>query len=154
LADKKYFESIGGSTIASMSVVAVNPQFGDYVLVSDVEKMTSRIASIYNDYTETLDSLKISVYDVNNTYNPDASVQSELSSLVNYTIANLYSMSFETKRERIVITDKKTNVILLVHRFLGLDDDDENINTFVQTNNLKLNQLFVIEKGVEVRYAK
>src|SRR6478736_7730044 len=57
LADKKYFESIGGSTIASMSVVAVNPQFGDYVLVSDVEKMTSRIASIYNDYTETLDSL-------------------------------------------------------------------------------------------------
>lgn len=154
LADKKYFESMGASTIASMSVVAVNPIVGDYILVSDVEKMTARIAKINNDYVDTLGDLKVSVYDVNNTYSPDASVQSELNSLVNYTIANLYLMSFETKRERIVITDKKTNVILLVHRYLGLDDDDANIDTFVKTNNLKLNQLFAIEKGTEVRYAK
>jgi hypothetical protein len=154
LADKKYFESMGGSVIASMSMVAVNPQFGDYVLVSDVEKMTSRIASIYKDYSETLDSLKVSVYDVNNTYNADASVQSEVSSLVNYTIANLYNMSFETKRERIVIVDKKTNLILLVHRYLGLDDEDENIDTFIKTNNLKFNQLFAVEKGTEIKYAK
>lgn len=154
LADKKYFESMGASTIASMSMVAVNPIVGDYVLVSDVEKMTARIAKIHKDYVDTLGDLKVSVYDVNNTYSPDASVQSELNSLVNYAIANLYLMSFETKRERIVITDKKTNVILLVHRYLGLDDDDENIDTFVKTNNLKLNQLFSIEKGTEIRYAK
>lgn len=154
LADKKYFESMGASTIASMSMVAVNPIVGDYVLVSDVEKMTARIAKIHKDYVDTLGDLKVSVYDVNNTYSPDASVQSELNSLVNYTIANLYLMSFETKRERIVITDKKTNVILLVHRYLGLDDDDANIDTFVKTNNLKLNQLFAIEKGTEIRYAK
>jgi hypothetical protein len=63
-------------------------------------------------------------------------------------------MSFETKRERIVITDKKTNLILLVHRYLGMDDDDENLDVFIKTNNLKLNQLFSIEKGVEIRYAK
>ena len=154
LADKKYFESMGASTIASMSMVAVNPIVGDYVLVSDVEKMTARIAKIHKDYVDTLGDLKVSVYDVNNTYSPDASVQSELNSMVNYTIANLYLMSFETKRERIVITDKKTNVILLVHRYLGLDDDDANIDTFVKTNNLKLNQLFSIEKGTEIRYAK
>lgn len=154
LVDKKYFESMGASTIASMSMVAVNPIVGDYVLVSDVEKMTARIAKIHKDYVDTLGDLKVSVYDVNNTYSPDASVQSELNSLVNYTIANLYLMSFETKRERIVITDKKTNVILLVHRYLGLDDDDANIDTFVKTNNLKLNQLFAIEKGTEIRYAK
>lgn len=154
LADKKYFESMGASTIASMSMVAVNPIMGDYTLVSDVEKMTARIAKIHKDYVDTLGDFKVSVYDVNNTYSPDASVQSELNSMVNYTIANLYLMSFETKRERIVITDKKTNVILLVHRYLGLDDDDANIDTFVKTNNLKLNELFAIEKGTEIRYAK
>ena len=154
LADKKYFESMGASVIASMSLGAVTPIVGDYVLVSDVEKMTARIAKIHKDYVDTLGDLKVSVYDVNNTYSPDASVQSELNSLVNYTIANLYRMSFEAKRERIVITDKKTNVILLVHRYLGLDDDDANIDTFVKTNNLKLNQLFAIEKGFEIRYAK
>jgi hypothetical protein len=154
LADKKYFESTGASTIASMAVVAVNPQFGDYVLVSDVEAMTSKIAAIYDDYMTTLDELKVSVYDVNNTYNADATTQTELNSLVNFTIANLYQMSFQTKRERIVYTDKKTNVILLTHRYLGMDDEDENIATMIQTNNIKLTELFSIEKGREIKYAK
>lgn len=154
LADKKYFESTGASTIASMAVVMVNPQQGDYVVVSDVEAMTATLTSVYNDYMETLDSLKVSVYDVNNTYNADATVQSELNTLVNFTVANLYQMSFETKRERIVITDKKTNAILLTHRYLGMDDEDENLATFIQTNNIKLNELFAIEKGREIKYAK
>ena len=154
LADKKYFESAGASTIASMAMTMVNPEAGDYVLVSDVENMTAKLAATYNDYMEKLDSLKVSVYDVNNTYNADATVQTELNNLVNFTIANLYNMSFETKRERIVFTDKKTNAILLTHRYLGMDDDDVNLATFIQTNDIKLNELFAIEKGREIRYAK
>jgi hypothetical protein len=63
-------------------------------------------------------------------------------------------MSFQTKRERIVYTDKKTNVILLTHRYLGMDDEDENIATMIQTNNIKLTELFSIEKGREIKYAK
>ena len=116
--------------------------------------MTAKLAATYNDYMEKLDSLKVSVYDVNNTYNADATVQTELNNLVNFTIANLYNMSFETKRERIVFTDKKTNAILLTHRYLGMDDDDVNLATFIQTNDIKLNELFAIEKGREIRYAK
>ena len=154
LADKKYFESMGSSLIASMSLGMVLPRVGDYVLVTDVAAMTDKLSAIYNDYTETLDTIQNSVYEVGNSYSPDASVQIELNSLVNFTVANLYFMSFETKRERIVITAKQTNLILLVHRYLGLDADDENIDTFVKTNNLKLNNLFVIEKGVQIKYAK
>ena len=154
LADKKYFESMGSSLIASMSLGMVLPRVGDYVLVTDVAAMTDKLSAIYNDYTETLDTIQNSVYEVGNSYSPDASVQIELNSLVNFTVANLYFMSFETKRERIVITAKQTNLILLVHRYLSLDADDENINTFVKTNNLKLNNLFVIEKGRTISYAK
>ena len=154
LADKKYFESAGASTIASMAMTMVNPEAGDYVLVSDVENMTAKLAATYNDYMEKLDSLKVSVYDVNNTYNADATVQTELNNLVNFTIANLYNMSFETKRERIVFTDKKTNAILLTHRYLGMDDDDVNLATFIQTNDIKLNELFAIDKGRMIKYAK
>lgn len=154
LADKKYFEAIGGALLASMALAGVTPIFGDYVLVADISKTTFGISSIYDDYMTTLDELKVSVYDVNNSYIPDATVQTELASLINYVVANLYSMTFEAKRERIVFTDKKTNVILLVHRYLGLDDEDNNIETFVTTNNIKLNELFSIEKGREVRYAK
>lgn len=154
LADKKYFESIGGSTISSMAAVMVDPGEGDYVLVSDVEASTSKLALIYNDYMETLDELKVSVYDVNNTYNADATVQTELNSLVNYTIANLYVLSFESKRERIIYTTERTNAILLTHKYLSMDDEDNNLETFIQTNNIKLNELFAIEKGREIKYAK
>jgi hypothetical protein len=154
LADKKYFESAGASTIASMAVVMVTPESSDYVLVSDVENMTAKLAATYNDYVETLDSLKVSVYDVNNTYNADATAQVELNDLVNFTVANLYNMSFETKRERIVFATKKTNAILLTHRYLGMDDDGANLATFIQTNNIKLNELFAIEKGREIKYSK
>lgn len=154
LADKKYFEAIGGSVISSMSMTLVTPVKGDYVLVSDVEKATVRLQTVYDDYQATLDTLKVSAYDVNNTYNPDATAQSEISSLVVYTLANLYRMSFEAKRERIVYTAQKTNLILLVHRYLGLDATDSNISVFVKTNNIKLGELFAIEKGREIRFAK
>lgn len=154
LTDKKYFESIGGSTIASMCETSVNPQTGDYTLVSDVEGVTAKILTIYKDYVETLDDSKVSVYDVNNTYNADGSVQLELNSLVNFTIANLYQMSFQTKRERIIYTSKKTNPILMVHRYVGMDEDDENLSNFIQANNIKLLELFSLGKGRQIKYAK
>lgn len=154
LADKKYFESIGGSLIASMCETSVNPQTGDYTLVSDVEGVTAKILIIYDDYIETLDDSMVSVYDVNNTYNADGSVQLALNSLINFTIANLYQMSFQTKRERIIYTNKKTNSILLVHRYIGMDENDENLSNFLQANNIKLLELFSLGKGREIKYAK
>lgn len=154
LSDKKYFESMGASLISSLSLGLVLPRVGDYILVDDVASATGRLSNIYNEYVEILAGLQTSIYDVKNSYSPDASVQTELNSLVNYTIANLYFLSFETKRERIVVTAKETNLILLVHRYLGLDADDVNIDTFIKTNNLKFNKLFTIEKGAEIKYAK
>lgn len=154
LADKKYFEAAGGSIIASMSLVAVTPIEGDYVLISDIVKITLKIATIHDDYLKTMDELKVSNYDVTNRYNQDASVLNEVNSLVSFTIANLYRMTFEAKTERIVYTDKETNVILLVHRYLGMDESDENIDNFIKTNKIKLNELFAIKKGREIRFAK
>lgn len=152
LADKKYFESVSASLIASMSLVAVTPQEGDYILVSDVFAVSQRLANIYDDYLATLDELVVSIYDVNNSFNPDASVQTELSSLIKYTISNLYFLSFEFKREKIIFVDKDTNPILLVHRYIGLDSTDDKLTNFIVTNNIKLKELFLIKKGREVRF--
>ncbi len=154
LADKKYFESIGGSVLACISLVLVTPVVGDYVLISDVENKASRLKLIYDDYLLTLDSLAVSVYNVNNSFTPDATAQSEISSLIIYTIANLQQLAFETKKEYIIYTTKKTNLILLVHRYLGLDEAGVNMDIFRKTNNIKLNELFSIDKGREIRYTK
>ena len=154
LSDKKNFEGLGGSLIASMGLAMVLPIVGDYFLIRDVFRMRDTLKEIYDDYLETLDSLQVSIYDVTNAYAPNPEAQTNLSSLVQYTLDNLYNLSFEAKRERIVYVDKKTNVILLTHRYLGLDVDDLNIDIFIKTNNIALNELFSIEKGRMITYAK
>lgn len=154
LSDKKNFEALGGSLIASIALAMVFPVVGDYFLMSSVFDMTNKLRLIYDDYLTTLDGLKVDIYDVTNTYAPIPEPQANLNALVNYTLSNLYALSFEAKRERIVVVDKKTNVILLTNRYLGLDVNDENIDIFIKTNNITLNELFSIEKGREIRYAK
>lgn len=154
VADKKYFEAMGGTILSLISVVSVTPITGDYILVSDVENIFNKINSLYYDYRQTLDELSVSTYDINNTYIPDATAQTELNSLINFVISNLYVIAMEAKRERIVVTTKETNIILLVHRYLGLDANDENIDTFKKMNNIYFNELFSIKKGREIRFAK
>lgn len=162
LVDMKIFESLGGSVLACISLVTTNPFDDDYVLVSDVDNMTNRIASLYNDYRQTLSELQLRSSEVDaqensinrNVFIPDATSQLEINTLINYTLANLYKISFTTKRERIVVVDKKTNMILLVHKYLGIDADDENIKIFKKTNNILFKENFAIEKGREIKYAK
>jgi hypothetical protein len=154
VADKKYYEAMAGTVLSLISVVLLSPITGDYVLTSDVEYYYNRLGTLYNDYLQTLDNLTVSVYDVNNTYTPDANAQQELATLMYYTIANLYEFTFGTRRLRIVVVTKDTNVILLTHKYLGLDALDENIDTFIATNNIKFNELFAIKKGREIRYVK
>ena len=77
LIDKKYFESIGASTIASMADAMVNPLFYDYVLIADIEKMYTKLNDTYEDYKKVLDQNKVSIYDIKNNCNPDATVQQE-----------------------------------------------------------------------------
>lgn len=154
LADKKYFESIGASAISSVALTVVTPINGDYVLVSDVNKASNRLRQMYSDYQDIIGNAQVSIYNVDDSYTPDPAVQSELSSLVVFTLANLYKIAFNAKRERIVVVGKKTNLILLTHRYLSLDDEDENLGIFVKTNDIKLGELFSIDVGREIRYAK
>ena len=154
LIDKKYFESIGASTIASMAYAMVNPLFNDYVLIADIEKMYTKLNDTYEDYKKVLDQNKVSVYDIKNNWNPDATVQQELNDLVVFTLANLYRLTFVAKRERVIYTTKKTNAILLVHRYVGLDNLDEQLENFISRNNIRLNELFTIQKGRKIVYIK
>lgn len=154
LIDKKYFESIGASTIASMADAMVNPLFDDYVLIADIEKMYTKLNDTYEDYKKVLDQNKVSVYDIKNNWNPDATVQQELNDIVVFTLANLYRLTFATKRERVIYTTKKTNAILLVHRYVGLDNLDEHLENFISRNNIRLNELFTIQKGRKIVYIK
>lgn len=153
-SDKKYYESMAGTVLSLISVVLVTPIRGDYILVSDVANFLDRLGNLYADYQKTLDDLSVGINDINNSYSPDAEAQSLLSSQILYTLSNVYGFTFGAKREYIVYLTKDSNVILLTHRYLGLDVNDENIDTFVKLNNIKFNELFVLKKGREIKYIK
>jgi hypothetical protein len=152
ISDKLFFESQAGTCIASYCYSAVNFLDGDYEIVPDVELVSNDLVILYNDYLSILDSGSVSIYDIDNNWNPDPIVQSNLNDLVLYTLGNLYNLAFEAQQERIVYTDKDTNLFLLTHRYLGLDALDENIERFRIINDIKLNELFKIKKNRKIKY--
>lgn len=151
VVNKKYFETIGSSLIASMTVVLITPLPDEYLFVSDIFLANLRLENIFNRYKTKLDEAQVSIYDVNNSFVPDATVQTELSSLLQYTKANLYALSFQAKKEKIFFLEKDTNPILLVHRYIGMDNDDVNLSNFVKRNNIRLKELFFLKKGREIK---
>jgi len=152
IADKLFFESMGSTAIASYCLSAVSPADGDYVLVSDVEAASTGLLDMYANYLATLDGASVSTYNVGNQYSPDATLQQQLNDLVMFTLGNLYNLGFDSQQERIVYTDRDTNLILLTHRYMGLDASDANIETFRQINGIRLNELLQIKKGRKIKY--
>lgn len=152
VADKVGFETNGAGVISNYADASVNPEEGDYQTMVQVQNASNTLFEMYNDYLLTLDNVSVSIYDVEETYQPDALLQSQLYDLVLYTIANLYQLAFEAQQERIIYTDKDTNAILLVHRYIGLDAEDNNLDQFCIINNITLNERFRIKKGRMIKY--
>lgn len=152
VADKLFFEAQAAACVAGICNAAVNPSDDDYVVRTEIEEVVQIILEVYDEYVTVLDDNQVQIYDVEDTFIPNIDTQNELYSLVAFTNANLFNLAFDTKQLRIVYTKKNTNVILLAHRYLGLDENDENLNNFIQINNIKLDELFVIRKGREIKY--
>jgi len=90
-------------------------------------------------------------YDIDNNYQPNPIVQSELHDLVMFTIANLFDLAFDAQQERVVYLPKDSNLVLLTHKYMGLAND-ENMQRFREINNIKLKELFRIKKGRKIKY--
>lgn len=149
---KFFFETQGASVISGLSDSVVNPQEGDYVTRNDVIFANNELIAIYQDYVETLDSIQIGIQDIQNNWLPNSSVQQALIDLVTFASQSLFILSFDARQERTFITDSDTNLIVLTHRFLGLDANDENIEIFKRINQIQLNEIYRIRKGRQIRY--
>jgi hypothetical protein len=152
VADKLFFESQGATCLANLCNASVNYNFEtDYTIVSDVDYVSSTVLGLYNNYLDLIDNASTSNYDIDNGYQPNAVVQSELHDLVMFTIANLFDLAFDAQQERIVYLPKDSNLVLLTHKYFGLAND-ENMQRFRQINNIKLKELFRIKKGRKIKY--
>lgn len=150
--NKLFYEAQAGACISGFCNASVNPGDDDYVVRTEIEKVVTDLLEMFNEYLKILDDSQVQIYDTINAWIPNVNTQIALYNLVVFTTGNLYQLAFDAKQERIVYTKKSTNVILLAHQYMGLDKNDDNLNKFIQINNIKLIELFRIKKGRQIKY--
>ncbi len=150
--NKAFFESAGAACIGSVCNTLVNPAAGDYLTRGDIATANDSLTSLYNDYLATLDNAYVNITDPINGFSASQETQTGVQELVIETMANLNALAFAAKQQRIIYTDNDTNLILLTHKYMGLDVDDVNLEQFRQLNNIRNKLLFNIPKGTQITY--
>jgi predicted nucleic acid-binding protein len=145
-------EAQAGGMIGAILLASSTNIVDDYETRSKVLAIQDRVSSIYNTYLTNLDALQTDRADNDESYIPNFSAQNSLNEVVNYAISNLFDIAFAAKQEREYILDKDSNLILLTHIFYGLDSEDDNINKFISTNNIGINEILSIKKGRTIIY--
>lgn len=149
---KLFFESQGATAIANMSEMSVYPLSTDYITRDDVQAVSQTLLKIYNDYLSIVDQNQVHIYDIENTYSPNADLQRALYEIITDAIGDLFTLAFAAKQQRITYTTKNTNLFLITHQYFGLDPEDVNLEKCRKINNIKNDELFRISKGREIKY--
>ena len=149
---KYYYESQCASIIAGINLTAINPNSTDYISTNDISNVNTLMLDLYSDYLETLDTLQVDIYDVNNSWTPNVDIQTQLSLMVSFTSQQLFTLSFNARQEREYQLLEDSNLIILTHRFVGLDANDQNLEEFRQLNNIRNNELYKIKKDRIIKY--
>lgn len=149
---KTNFESQGATLISSICLSCFNPLSSDYNTREEIENINNLLLNVYDNYLKYLDTITVPISDIKNKWSPSIDVQLEVNSLVKATLNNLFIAAFDSKQERSIILKENSNVILLVHKYIGLDFEDSNIDNFIKINNIKGDEIFNINKGREIKY--
>jgi hypothetical protein len=148
--DKKIYENNAGVTISALAAASIT--LPDYTNRNDVVRIIDEITDAYDAYIEDIDGLQSDNGGDPESYVPDSTSLRALNDIVNFTISNLYDIALNSKQERAVILEEDSNVILLAHRFYGLQSDDSTIDQIINNNDIGLNELLGVRKGRRIIY--
>lgn len=149
---KRIYETNQGSVVSSMLLAASTPQAGDYGNRNDVYSTIEIILDSYNTYIQDLDGMQTDNGGDPDSFIPDAGSLIALNGLLNYTISNLFNIALDSKQERTLILEHDQNIILLAHRFYGMQPDDSTITAFIAQNEIGINETLQIRKGRPLKY--
>jgi len=142
----------GAGIISAMVNASINPDENDYVSTNEVLDVITQVLTSYNQYVVNIDSLQTPTGDAENSYIPNYDSISDLSDLVNYSVANLFNIALGAKQERFIFLEADSNAIILAHRFYGLEEDDSTIDDLINQNNIGINEMLQIKKGRKIIY--
>ena len=150
--NKAFFESNAGAVITAMAIATVNPIDGDYTTRTDIANASTALTALYSAYRASLDAAYVNLTDPLNNFSASNATQTALQTLVITTISNLNTLAFNAKQERVTTLDYDSNLIVLTHKYMGLDALDANLETFRTLNNIRNKELFQIKKGRQIKY--
>lgn len=148
--NKVYTEAAGATIISAFTQATLENR--DIQTRAEIQNNLDAIFNLYNRYIEILDSFQTATQTEVNSYAPDADTQIALSQLMFLLFSSLFDISLESQQQLSIRNEADSNVIILTHRVYGLDDDDVNIDRFIETNNIGLNEMLKIEKDREIVY--
>jgi hypothetical protein len=150
--NKAYFETAAGVAVLSFANTLLIPFASDYITRDAVITASNNLAGIYNNYQNVLNNAYIPISNVGTAYSPGPQTQATLQTIVLTVLRALQTIAFNAKVERIIMLERDTQLIPLVHKYMGLDNLDANIEIFRTINNIKNKSLFIIQKGTEITY--
>ncbi|MBC7486092.1 MAG: hypothetical protein H7282_05020 [Cytophagaceae bacterium] len=151
-ASKKIFESNGTTLVSSMALASANPIQGDYTDANSVYDIIDSLLNTHNTFIEKLDSLQSLNGGDPDSYIPDADAISGMTNLVNFSVSNLFTIAMGAKQERSFYLDADSNIINVTHKVLRLVPDDSTLDTFININNIGINEMLVLKKGRKIIY--
>lgn len=150
--NKAFFETAAGITVCSLAQAIATPLPGDYVTRDQVISAANNLQDMYADYLSMMDLAYVEIGDTNNSFSTSQETQTALQDVVFQALYNLNTVAFNAKVERIVLLTSDAQLVVLTHKYMGLDALDANIETFRIINNLKNNNVFLVPKGTQIKY--
>jgi hypothetical protein len=152
IAGKQLYQAQSNALISSMCIAAINPLQGNYTNNISVFKIIEKLTTNYGYFLEDLDFLQGLNGGNPANFIPDANSIIDLDNLFNMTISNLEQIALSARKERFIILEEDTNLILLTQRLYSLDPSDNNMNELMVNNNMGLNDILYLKKGTKIVY--
>lgn len=152
VGSKNLYQVQAVSIVSAMCLASSLPNLNDYKNNKLANSSINIINQSYSTLLSNLDLLQSLNGGNINSFMPNFNVITGLNNLINSTISYLYNTIIFAQKERSIITDYETNIILLAFQIYGLDSDDNNIDEIIQNNELNFEELVLIKKGRKITY--
>lgn len=150
--NKAFFETAAGAAVIALANIVTNPNLGDVVTRNDLMVLSGALTGLFQDYNTTIDASYVADTDNINKFSASIQTQNIIRETVIQTISGLSEQAINAKQERIVLLERDSNLIVLTHKYMGLDRFDANLERFRKVNNIKNKKLFSVKKGTAIKY--
>lgn len=137
------YSIFGGAVVSGIAQIILKPSENDFITRNDVKAQFNNLADVYDNFLNDID---------NNNFQQDFQEAITLNEIIINTLYYLYDVSFDAKQERYDIVESDTNLILLTHKYMGLDKEDKNLNIFREINGIKNKNIFIVKKDRKITY--